>query len=76
MSEGKREAGVERQYAPQFFAFPPSLLFGVPCPPPPVLALARLKNAKITAVNSADYIKRDLKSIENETQIHTVKEPK
>ena len=42
----------------------------------PVLALARLKNTKITAVNSADYIKRDLKSIENGTQIHTVKEPK
>lgn len=42
----------------------------------PVLALARLKNVKITAVNSAGYIKRDLKSIENETQIHTVKEPK
>lgn len=42
----------------------------------PVLALARLKNAKITAVNSADYIKRDLKGIENETQIDTVKEPK
>jgi len=41
-----------------------------------MLALVRLKNAKITAVNSADFIKRDLKSIENETQIHTVKEPK
>lgn len=41
-----------------------------------MLALARLKNAEITAVNSADYIKRDLKGIENETQIHTVKEPK
>ena len=34
------------------------------------------KNHAITYTNSADYIKRDLKSIENETQIHTVKEPK
>lgn len=77
MSEGKRELGWRGTSVCATDSFSPSFR---PCclvvHARPVLALARLKNAKITAVNSADYIKRDLKSIENETQIHRVKEPK